>query len=172
MVLNLVNLNNMKRLLIILLTILPFYSFSQQFLRGYQYVLNSDKIYAFDYTRNFKKVGNKYLTIYNIYDPSNRKHLYVITATHTKEDKHVSIDVNEANNSVFANLNTEETNYENFSLKSFGFRGSIGELGGDKVPNQIEVKFASTNYDYVKVVNVNGTSPGTNDFIFFILDRH
>jgi len=56
MVLNLVNLNNMKRLLIILLIILPFCSFSQQFLRGYQYVLNSDKIYAFDYTRSLKKL--------------------------------------------------------------------------------------------------------------------
>lgn len=146
-------------------------AFTQTKYTGYQYVLNDDEFYAFKYTREYQEEGDVYKTIYKIYHPTKGYHTITITATHYKSDKKVVVEVEDANGGIFASMNKEETTYETPSLDAFGFRGAVGGLGGKRVPNQLMVKFVSYKYENVKVVHVNGTEPGTSNFIFYVLDE-
>lgn len=67
-------------------------------------------------------------------------------------------------------MNQEETTYENPTLEPFGFRGDVGLLGGNKIPNQLAVKFSNSKFEYVLVQSVLG-SCHNNDFEFFVLER-
>ena len=164
-------LNVSKILMPIILTLLLTNVYSQIKFTGYQYNLNSDEYISFKYTREYKAVGENYSTIYKIYHPTNGHHAFTITATHYKADKKVKVDVEEAGGGIFAHMNSEETTYNSPSLEPFGFRGSVGALGGKKVPNQLMVKIVNNKYGNVKVVHVNATEPGTDNFSFYILDE-
>lgn len=160
-----------KTVLTLLLTVFLTSAYSQTKYTGYQYVLNSDDYISFKYTREYKTDGENYLTIYKIYHPKKGHHAFTITATHYKADKKVKVDVEDAGGGIFAHINSEETTYETPSLEPFGFRGSVGALGGKRVPNQLMVKFVSNKFENVKVVHVNATEPGTNNFYFYVLDE-
>ncbi|MDG3582951.1 hypothetical protein [Galbibacter pacificus] len=137
---------------------------------GYEYDLNYDDYYEFKYTREYKEEGNIYTTIYKIFHPTKKQHIYTITAVHYKSEKRIKVNVDKAGGGIFAHINDEEITYDNPSLKPFGFRGSVGVLGGSRVPNQLKVKFISGKYENINVANVNSTSSGSNNFYFFVLD--
>jgi len=160
-----------KTVFTVLLTVFLTSAYSQTKYTGYQYVLNSDDYISFKYTREYKTVGENYVTIYKIYHPTKGHHAFTITATHYTADKKVKVDVEDAGGGIFAHINSEETTYETPSLEPFGFRGSVGALGGKRVPNQLMVKFVSNKFENVKVVHVNATEPGTNNFYFYVLDE-
>ena len=149
----------------------PTKTFGQTKYTGYQYVMNDDDYYSFKYTREYKEEGNVYTTIYKIYHPTKGYHTIKITATHYKFENKVKVDVKDAGGGIFAHINDEETTYETASMEPFGFRGTVGALGGNRVPNQLMVKFVSNKFENVKVVHVNGTEPGTDNFIFYVLDE-
>lgn len=160
-----------KLVLTFLLVVFMTNAYSQTKFTGYQYVLSSNDFISFKYTREYKTVGEQYVTIYKIYHPTKGYHAFTVTATHIKSDKKVKVDVEDAGGGVFAHINSEETTYKTPSLEPFGFRGDVGALGGKRVPNQLMVKFASNKYDNVKVVHVNATEPGSNNFYFYVLDE-
>lgn len=160
-----------KGLLIMLMVIIMSSAYSQTKYTGYQYVVNDDDYYSFKYTREYKEEGNIYTTIYKIYHPTKGHHAITVTAVHNKSEKKVKVDIENAGGGIFAHINDEETTYETASMEPFGFRGSVGALGGNRVPNQLMVKFVSSKYENVKVVHVNATEPATSNFIFYVLDE-
>jgi hypothetical protein len=63
----------------------------------------------------------------------------------------------------------EETTYDSPSLKLFGFRGNLAVF--DKsAPNQLAVKFISSNFSYVKVSSFLG-SYSDNIYQFFVFNQ-
>lgn len=144
---------------------------SQTKYTGYEYDLNTDDYYPFKYTREYKEDGDVYKTIYKIYHPTKGHHAFTVTATHFKSEKKVKVDVEDAGGGIFAHINDEETTYETPSMEAFGFRGTVGAMGGDRVPNQLMVKFVSNKYENVKVVHINASEPGTSNFFFYVLDE-
>lgn len=144
---------------------------SQAFYTGYEYVLNDNDFYPFKYTRSYSGSGNEFVTTYTIYHPTKGYAAYTVTATHFKTERKVVVSIDDAGGGLLAHINSEETTYETPSLTSFGFRGAVGALGGNRVPNQLYVKFVSEKFENVKVIHVNATEPGSNDFIFYVLDE-
>lgn len=142
---------------------------TQSFMTGYQYLVNSDNFTAFKYTRTFSKSGGNFITTYKIYHPTKGYHKLTITATHNPIDKKIVVTTEDAGGGIFAEMGNEETTYETTSLEPFGFRGSVGQLGGRRVPNQLKVKFATSKFENIKVCQVMG-SHENNDFEFFVLD--
>lgn len=160
-----------KGLMTISLVLFMTNAYSQTKYTGYEYDLNTDDYYSFKYTREYKEDGDIYKTIYKIYHPTKGHHAFTVTATHYKSEKKVKVDVEDAGGGIFAHINDEETTYETPSMEAFGFRGSVGALGGNRVPNQLMVKFVSNKYENVKVVHINASEPGTSNFYFYVLDE-
>ena len=160
-----------KFIITLSLFLISFTSISQTKYTGYQYVMNGDNYYSFKYTREYKVEDSIYKTIYKIYHPKKGYHFITIIANHYKNEKKVVVEVRDAGGGILSEINTEQTTYENPSMEPFGFRGAAGALGGNRIPNQLMVKFASKKFENVKVVNVNATESGTNNFIYYILDE-
>jgi hypothetical protein len=142
----------------------------QTLMTGYQYLMSTDNFTSFKYSRTYSTSGDNFITKYKIYHPIKGTYILTITATHYKDDKKVEVVIEDANGGIFSEINKEETTYEAPSMAMFGFRGSVGELGGTKVPNQLAVKFTSSKFENVKVVSVLG-SHENDDFEFFVLDQ-
>ncbi len=142
---------------------------TQTFLKGYQYLVSSDNFTAFKYTRTYSSSGGNFITTYKIYHPTKGYHKLTITATHNPNNKKVVVTTEDVGGGIFAEMGSEETTYETPSLEPFGFRGSVGALSGNRVPNQLKVKFASAKFENIKVGQVMG-SHENNDFEFFVLD--
>ena len=147
-------------------------SYSQTKLTGHQYTMSSDSYIAFKYTREFQQEGDSYKTVYKIFHPTKGYHAFTMTATHLKSEKMVTVEIKNTGGGIWTHINSEKTTYETPSLETFGFRGAMGALGGNRVPNQLTVKFISNKYDYVKVMNVNSTQSGDNsDFYFYVFNE-
>ncbi len=146
-------------------------SYSQTKYTGYEYDLSTDDYYPFKYTREYNEDGNVYKTIYKIYHPTKGHHAFTVTATHYKSEKKVKVDVEQAGGGIFAHIRDEETTYDTPSMKAFGFRGTVGTLGGNRVPNQLMVKFVSSKFENVKVVHVGSSDPTSSNFYFYVLDE-
>jgi hypothetical protein len=136
---------------------------------GYQYLLSRNDYTAFKYSRTYSTAADNFITVYKIYHPVSGAHFITITATHHKSSKTVEVVVEEAGGGILGEINKEHINYETPTMSIFGFRGDVGLLGGNKVPNQISVKFASPKFENIKVVNIAG-SHENNEFEFFVLD--
>jgi len=160
-----------KGLMTITLVLFMTSAYSQTKYTGYEYDLNTDDYYPFKYTREYKEEGDVFKTIYKIYHPTKGHHAFTVTATHYKSEKKVKVDVEDAGGGIFAHINDEETTYETPSMEAFGYRGTVGALGGNRVPNQLMVKFVSNKYQNVKVVHINASEPGTSNFYFYVLDE-
>lgn len=143
---------------------------TQLFMTGYQYLLSTNNFISFKYSRTFSTSGDTFITKYKIYHPTKGTYILTITATHYKNEKKVEVVIEDTNGGIFSEINKEETAYETPTLDVFGFRGSVGALGGEKVPNQLAVKFTSARFENVKVASVLG-SHENNDFEFFVLDQ-
>ena len=138
---------------------------------GYQYLVSTDNYTRFNYTRTYSHSGGQYITTYKLYHPISGLHTITITATHYKFEKRVEVSVEYANGGLFSSINNEQVTYGTPTSTSFGFRGSVSALGGNRVPNQLEVKFSSSAFENVKVLSVAG-SHENNDFEFFLLDKN
>ncbi len=147
----------------------PILTFGQEkFLKGYQYAINENKVYPFDYLRTFSKMDSLFVTIYNIYDPKSERLSYVITAINDPSKKTIYVEVNVHNG---PHLTSEEVGYDTPSLNPFGYRGISDALVGKYIPDQLKVKFVSSNFENVKIMEVSGTIKGTTGFMFFVLDK-
>ena len=143
---------------------------AQTLMTGYQYLMSTDNFTSFKYSRTFSTSGDNFITKYKIYHPIKGTYILTITARHFKNDKKVEIVIEDTKGGIFSEINKEETTYETPSMATFGFRGSVGALGGKKVPNQLAVKFTSAKFENVKIASVLG-SHENNDFEFFVLDK-
>lgn len=161
----------LKSLLTLMLILFISNAYSQTKFTGYEYDIDTDDYYPFKYTREYKEDGDIYKTIYKIYHPTKGHHAFTVTAIHYKSEKKVTVDVEDAGGGIFAHINKEETTYETPSMEAFGFRGTVGALGGNRVPNQLMVKFVSNKFQNVKVVHINATEPGSSKFYFYVLDE-
>lgn len=147
-------------------------SYSQTKFTGYAYLLSSNEYVPLKYTRAYSGSGNEFVTKYTIYHPKKGYAWMTVTATHNKTDKSVNVSIDDTNDGIFSHIHDEKTTYETPSLQPFGFRGSVGALGGKRTPNQLMVKFVSNKYENVKVVHVWGSDVSDfNNTYFFILDE-
>lgn len=137
---------------------------------GYQYTLSRNSYTPFKYSRAYSSADGEFITTYSIFHPVNGKHVYTATATHNKIEKTVKVLIKDTSGGMFSRVNDESTDYEIPSLSPFGIRGDVALIAGDKVPNQLAVKFVNSKYENVKVSSVAG-SRDNNDFIFYILDK-
>jgi len=160
----------MKKLLIFALLLLSLKSYSQKFLKGYEYTLEENKFYPINYLRTYSHSDSLFTTTYSIYSPKGSVLLYTIIAMHRKSDKRIFVDVMNSNVSNYP-INSEETEYDIPSLNPFGNNTRIHGIGEDKVPTILKVMFTSEKFENVKVLNINATEKGTTDFIWFVLDR-
>lgn len=146
------------------------YEQKQVMYKGYQYNVNDDEFYAFKYTRTYTTSNDGYLTVYKIYNPKNGRIVITVNARHILSEKKIVVEVKNPNGGIFSDVCKEETSYTSASLKPFGFRGATGAFG-NRIPNQLMVKFASNKFQNVKVVHVNGTEAGSNNLLFYVLDE-
>lgn len=162
----------LKGLFTISLLLLMTNTYSQTKFTGYAYVLNSDDYVAIKYTRAYSGLGDEFVTKYTIYHPTKGYAWITVTATHNIATKTVKVSVDDTNESIFSHINDEKATYETPSLEPFGFRGTVGALGGKRVPNQLMVKFVSNKFENVKVVHVLGSEKSDfNNTMYFVLDE-
>jgi hypothetical protein len=140
-------------------------------LTGREYDLNDDVYVPFKYTRSFSMSADNFITTYKIYNPHTGDLFQIITATNIVSEKKVVVDVVDANGGMFAHIHSEETSYQSPSLEPFGFRGSAGAIGGNRVPNQLMVKFLNNKFQYIKVMNIDATPSDTDNYFDYILDK-
>jgi hypothetical protein len=139
-------------------------------LTGYQYRLSRDSYTSFKYSRVYSSADGEFITTYKIFHPANGRYVYTVIATHNKIEQTVKVLIKDTSGGIFSRVNDESTDYETPSLSPFGIRGDVALLAGDKVPNQLAVKFVNAKYENVKVLSVAG-SRDNNDFVFYILEK-
>lgn len=143
---------------------------------GYQYAVDQGSKIPFSYTRSYQKGGkNIFITTYNIYD-NKKKVIRNIVATHDKTRKTVEVAIKDLTRNGFPTLNVERTNYNTPFMGRFGSIGKVGAIANAKArntaPSQLQVKFASRKYDYVKVVYMAGAHEDTgSDLSVYALDE-
>jgi hypothetical protein len=124
----------------------------------------------FEYSASTIFSNGVYKTIYRIFKPGSSTNRYTITASHLKDEKKVIVEVKDERYLLSAMNGKEETTYDSPSLKLFGFRGNLAVF--DKsAPNQLAVKFISSNFSYVKVSSFLG-SYSDNTFQFFVFNQN
>ena len=147
------------------------------FHKGLEYVVNDDDYYSFKYTRIYSHIGSDYFTVYTIYHPKKGYAWLHIIVEHSKPEKRVVVKIEDAGGGVLSALHEEETTYTIPSLQHFGNSGVARALGGNRVPNVLEVQFANDKFEYVNVTSVYaGTTVeirgGDNGgMYYFILDQ-
>ena len=161
----------MKTTLIILaMLMVGITTYPQTKYTGYQYSVNSDAYYPFKYTREYEESRDIYTTVYKIYHPTKDRHIITITAVHNKPNKEVKVDIEIPGGGILAHIRSEEISYEVASIEPFGRRGSLGVLGGDRVPNQLMVRFVSNSFENIKVFHIYGTEPGSSNQVFYVFN--
>ena len=143
---------------------------SQTKYTGYQYSVNHDAYYEFKYTREYEEGRDTYTTVYKIYHPTKGRHIITITAVHNKPNKKIKVDIETPGGGILARIRSEEISYEVASIEPFGRRGTLGVLGGNRVPNHLMVRFVSHRYENIKVFHIYGTEPGSANPIFYVLN--
>jgi TonB family protein len=139
------------------------------FRTGSQYLTHTGRSTAFRYTRTFRATGPVFTTVYKLYHPTRGTHFLTIAAAHDKAAKKVVVEVADMQGSIFSQINQEETTYEGAPVTGFGFRGAVGGLFGNRIPDQLGLQFTSRRAEQVKVLSVLGAHEG-NDFEFFTLE--
>jgi hypothetical protein len=142
----------------------------QSWYKGYQYYASDESSYEFKYTRKYIVVNDDFLTIYNVYSLKIGRIVRIITAKHIVKEKKVVVEIKDAKGGVFSKLNEEECSYKNLSLKPFGFRGTLAALKPNML-NQLMVKFSSSKFQYINIMEVNGTENNDDNFFFYLLDE-
>ncbi|OQP44182.1 hypothetical protein A4H97_33570 [Niastella yeongjuensis] len=160
----------MKRHIIALLLIISFsVTNAQTRFAGYLYTVQTGFKEKFEYSAVTIFSDGVYKTIYRIFKPGSSTNRYTITASHLKDEKKVIVEVKDERYLLSAMNGKEETTYDSPSLRLFGFRGNLAVF--DKsAPNQLAVKFISSNFSYVKVSSFLG-SYSDNTFQFFVFNQ-
>jgi len=139
--------------------------FSQKIQTCYLYSVSSDSYQKFNYTISIDSSDGEYVTAYSIYQ--NGKVRYKCIAKHYMNEQRVVVEVSDEKYFLSDMFNKEETTYGTATLKAFGFRGNVGALTNDDIPNQLALKFMSSKYQHVKVLSVLA-SYSDGDFKFFV----
>lgn len=137
---------------------------------GYLYTLETGSKEAFHYSISTKFTNGAFQTIYKVYKPGTSKERYTITASHFKTDKKIIVEVNDEQYLLSVMNGKEEVEYETEKLQPFGIRGNLGILN-NSAPNQLAVQFASSRFEYVRVINFLGSYRG-NIFQFFLFNKN
>lgn len=137
---------------------------------GYQYLLSTGRYTSFKYTRSYKESDDMFTTNYKLYNPETGVYMISIVGVHLKKDKKIIVKVTAADGGIFGDINEETTTYEAPTINPFGFAGSVKQLGGDNIPNQLKVKFVSNNFENINVMHIAGSHDG-GEFEFFVLDE-
>lgn len=139
---------------------------------GHQYVLSDDTFYPFTFKRMYSETGGNFITKYTIFDQNSSQALMTVTATHYKSQKKVSVSVDYADNRVFAHINDEEVTYTTPDLDKFGYGGPVRAINGNRVPDQLTVKFVDNKFEKIKVCCVMSSAKDNfNSTSFLVLDN-
>lgn len=160
-------------LLTILLILLTTNTFSQTTTKftGY-FCTGVNEFSPFKYTREYKKEGDGvFITLYKIYSSTNGYYLN-IKATHYKSEKRIVVDIDDITVKEFGHISTQEITYDEPSLKMFGRQGAFkAKFDAQNVlPNELAIKFVSTKYENIKVVNIVKDSQ-MNSTKWYVLDE-
>jgi|SRR5690606_883694 len=131
--------NTFKLFLILTFTFFVSSTYSQTLLKGSFYDLGINDYISIKYKRIFKLKGTNYITSYVIYHPEKGYEWITVTASHNPSDKTIKVSVDDAGGGIFSHINDENITYQSTSLKPFGKRGMVGQLAGNRVPNQLMV---------------------------------
>jgi len=143
---------------------------------GYRYYLDSKERKPFSYTRTYNKSSRSvFVTTYRLYD-KQKQNTTVITATHDKAKKSITVSVRDLTISGWPVENMERTSYDVPYMGLLGSGGKVGAIGNatsrSVSPNQLAVKFAGKKYEQVKVVYIAGAHEQTNvGLSVYILDE-
>lgn len=167
--------NTSKRKVFILSIILIFTFnsvFCQAIQKGLIYVLKTDEYIPVKYSKKYTKTTNEFITKYIILHPTKGYPWLTVTAVHNRSTKTIKVNIDDLRGSVFSHITDEIISYEIASGSLLGFRGDVGILAGNRVPNQLMVQFASSVFENINVINVLGSEKSDFDHtIYFILDK-
>jgi hypothetical protein len=134
---------------------------------GYLYTLQSGAKERFEYSVTTSFSDGVYKTVYRLFKPGSQKNRYSITASNFKDSKKVVVVVNDKQYLLSVMNGKEETTYDTFSLKPFGFRGNLS-IFDKSAPSQLAVQFISNRFEYVKVLSFLGSySDNIDQFFIF-----
>lgn len=95
-----------------------------------------------------------YLTSYTVYDKAGRPLIY-INATHYKQRKHITVDIEDADGGVFSHIHSEKYDYEEPMENFFGINGNYRILGGNKYTPQLTLFFPDKSHERINVITTN-----------------
>ncbi|KQS36181.1 hypothetical protein [Pedobacter sp. Leaf194] len=122
---------------------------------GFIYVTDTDSRIPFKYKVAYSTDENgNYLSKYKVLIYGDYK--FDVIAKHIKSENKVIVEVHQAGGGILSLVSKQETTYSTPSTSGFGSKGVGQILGGNRVPNQIAVKFLAKSFAYVKVIDVLG----------------
>lgn len=147
--------------------------YAQTRLKGLLYDFGLDDYIAIQYKRSYHNTGTTYTTKYSVFHPTKGYEWIVVKATHDALNKIINVSVDDANGGLFFHVNDEMVTYDSPSLKPFGKRGMVGQMGGKRIPNQLMVHFVSNKFENVKVGHILASSKTENldRSIYLLLDE-
>jgi hypothetical protein len=161
----------MKRVSLLLIFAVAYLSLTAQTRYiGYLYNHQEGSKEKFEYSVSTSFSEGAYRTIYRLYRPGSTKNRYTITASHFKDLKKVTVEVNDEQYILTVMSGKEETTYDAPSAKPFGFRGNLS-IFDKSAPSQLAVQFISSRFEYVKVLSFLG-SYSDNIYQFFIFSQN
>ncbi len=135
---------------------------------GLVYYVSTDEYTRFKMRRSYSEVGNIFITTYNIYHPRHGRPWVDVVATHYKDEKKIVVKVDLAGGGLLSYISKETVTYTAPKKEFFGIRGTVGVLGGKRIPWQCAVQFISDKFENVNVCHIMGGSG--KDYEFFVLE--
>lgn len=109
-------------------------------------------------------------TTYKIINPKSSEHIITIRLTHFEKDNLIQVRTSWVKGGVLSEVNEQQINYQNKSLKPFGIVGDVKLLGGNSVPNQLMLQFDNDRFESVSIIENLGFSENS-DFIYFLFNK-
>jgi len=126
---------------------------------GFIYVTDTDSRIPFRYKATYVTDENgNYLSKYKVLIHGDYK--FDVIAKHIKSENKIIVEVHQAGGGILSLVSKQETTYSTPTMSAFGFKGVGQALGGNRVPNQLAVKFSNKTYTYIKVIDVLGYHGG------------
>lgn len=142
-------------------------------LKGRQYSLEKNEYLSLPYDREYSNNGSVYVTIYKTYNPNSGNAIHKITVTHDISKSQIKVNVKAVFGGMFVpdDLNFElpvTDEYRNF--KTWGKPGFYRQLVGNSVPYETKVQFATTNFNYVNLLEIQSEIDNGQRYWYYLDD--
>lgn len=101
--------------------------------------------------------GEKYVTMYKVYDKKN-KHFLNVQVTHKKDENKVILFAVEQSNKIFKIDNVEQIVYESLDMNVFGHSNNFRLFLDNVFPYSHSVKFFSNKFEHLKIISCDVTN--------------